>query len=129
MQTSHAPSGIRTHHLSTCPGLRITPDSRCLNPLGHLIASTSCSPKLVNCIFFFFFFLNHYALVSQANRCNMTFTAGNLLPSHSCVRWPKSSPHQDLKPRLKGGWLINWAIPPPCIYKAHYMHCYYKQYW
>ncbi len=28
---------------------------------------------------------NHNAPVSQANRCNMTFTAGNLFTSHSCI--------------------------------------------
>ncbi len=35
--------------------------------------------------FFSYFFLvkkNHYVPVSQANWCNMTFTAGNLFPSH-----------------------------------------------
>ncbi len=40
----------------------------------------------------------YYAQVSQANWCNMTFTAGNLFPSHSCIGWPESSPHQDLNP-------------------------------
>ncbi len=30
-------------------------------------------------------FLNHYAPVNQAKWCNMTFTAGNLFPSHSCI--------------------------------------------
>ncbi len=45
-----------------------------------------------------FFFLNHYAPVRQANWCNMTFTAGNLFPSHSCIVWPESSPHWDSNP-------------------------------
>ncbi len=51
----------------------------------------------LNCLNFFniYFFLNHYAPVSQANWCNMTFTAGNLFPSHSCIGWLESSPHQD----------------------------------
>ncbi len=40
----------------------------------------------------------HYAPVSQANWCNMTFTASNLFPSHSCFGWPKSSPHCDSNP-------------------------------
>ncbi len=31
------------------------------------------------------FFLNHYAPVSQANWCNVTFTTGNIFPSHSCI--------------------------------------------
>ncbi len=34
----------------------------------------------------------HYALVSQANWCNMTFTLGNLFPSHSFIGWPELSP-------------------------------------
>ncbi len=33
----------------------------------------------------FFLIENHYSPISQANWCNMTFTAGNLLPSHSCI--------------------------------------------
>ncbi len=35
--------------------------------------------------FFLFKKKNHYVPVSQANWCNMTFTAGNLFPSHSCI--------------------------------------------
>ncbi len=31
---------------------------------------------------------NHYALISQAKSCNMTFTAGNLVPSNPCIGWP-----------------------------------------
>ncbi len=30
-------------------------------------------------------FFNHYVAVSQANWCNMTFTADNLFTSHSCT--------------------------------------------
>ncbi len=36
----------------------------------------------------FIFKKNHYASVSQADWCNMTFTAGNLFPSHSCIVCP-----------------------------------------
>ncbi len=43
-------------------------------------------------------FFNHYAPVSQANWSNMTFTAGNLFPSHSCIGWSESSLHWDLNP-------------------------------
>ncbi len=53
------------------------------------------SPYCCFC-FCFFVFLNHYALVNQANWCNITFTFGNLFPSHSYFGWPKSSPHRDL---------------------------------
>ncbi len=28
----------------------------------------------------------------------MNFTAGNLFPSHSCIWWPESIPHQDSNP-------------------------------
>ncbi len=43
-------------------------------------------------------FLNHYAPVTQANWCNITFTVGNLFPYHSCIGWPESSPPQDSNP-------------------------------
>ncbi len=46
----------------------------------------------------FFYLENHYAPVNQANWCNMSFTAGNLFPSHSCIRWSESSPDWDLNP-------------------------------
>ncbi len=66
---------------------------------------------------FIYFFLkkNHYAPVSQANWCNMTFTAANLFPVHSCFGWPKSSPHWDSNPgpQHERRWLTNWANPPP----------------
>ncbi len=70
----------------------------------HEILGVSKQLNQSELIFFFFFkfkfFLleNHYAAVSQANWCNMIFTAGNLFPSHSCIGWPESSPHQDLNP-------------------------------
>ncbi len=43
---------------------------------------------------FFFLNKNHYAPVSQANWCNMTFRAGNLFPYHSCIvqTWVKPPP-------------------------------------
>ncbi len=52
---------------------------------------------------YFFFLENHDAPVSQANQCNMTFTAGNLVLSHSCIGWPKSRLHWDsnLGPRIE----------------------------
>ncbi len=49
-------------------------------------------------LFIFYLKKNHCAPVSQVNWCNMTFTAGNLFPSHSCIGWPKSSPHRDSNP-------------------------------
>ncbi len=51
----------------------------------------------------FFSFFNHYAPIGQANWCNMTFTAGNLFPSHSSIGWPESSHHWDsnLGPQLE----------------------------
>ncbi len=48
--------------------------------------------------FFFFNFFFYYAPVSQANWCNMTFTAGNLFLSHSCIGCLESSPHRDSNP-------------------------------
>ncbi len=49
----------------------------------------------------FFFFLNHYVPVSQANWCNMTFNAGNLFSSHSCtgVHVTHVKPQPGFKPR------------------------------
>ncbi len=32
-----------------------------------------------------YIYKNHCAPVSQVNWCNMTFTAGNLSPTHSCI--------------------------------------------
>ncbi len=45
------------------------------------------------------------------------FTAGNLFPSHSCIGWPKSSPHRDLNP---GPQIERWTTyqlnyPSPCV--------------
>ncbi len=45
-----------------------------------------------------FFRKNHYAPVSQASWCNMTFTAAKLFPSHTCIGWSESSPHRDSNP-------------------------------
>ncbi len=43
--------------------------------------------------------LNHYAPVSQANLRNMTFTAGNLFPSHSCISVAQVKPPSGFEPR------------------------------
>ncbi len=55
------------------------------------------------------FFFNHYApgsqamdvvyyLHDQANWSNMTFTAGNLFPSHSCIGVTRVMPPLGFKP-------------------------------
>ncbi len=49
---------------------------------------------------------------SQANCCNMTFTAGNLFPS---LWWDPSQAHTWIwtwVSSMRGGQLTNWAIPP-----------------
>ncbi len=68
--------------------------------LSSVLSSVCLSvhPAFVHVININLFFFNHYAPVSQANLCNITFTAGNLFPSHWCIGWPKSSPHWDLNP-------------------------------
>ncbi len=43
------------------------------------------SPGSLTDLLILFFRKNHYAPASQANWCNMTFTAGNLFSSHSCI--------------------------------------------
>ncbi len=65
-------------------------------------------------IIFFIYRKNHYAPVSQANWCNLTFTAGNFFPSHSCIGviWIKL-PIRTWVLSMRGGLLTNWAIPPP----------------
>ncbi len=60
-------------------------------------------PWTVSCLYYpavfvHNYFLNHYAPVSQANWCNMRFTAGHLFPSYSCIGRPESSPHRDSNP-------------------------------
>ncbi len=42
-------------------------------------------------LFLLFYFKNNYA----PQWCNMTFTAGNLFPSHSSIGWHESSTHWD----------------------------------
>ncbi len=57
---------------------------------------------------------NLYAPISQANWCNMTFTSGNLFPSHSCIGDP-SLDHTGIwtwVPSMRGRLLTNWAIHP-----------------
>ncbi len=44
--------------------------------------------EIILYFYFSFIYSIHYSPVSQANWCNMTFTAGNLLPSHSYIGWP-----------------------------------------
>ncbi len=42
--------------------------------------------KAFDCIpYGLFCFLNYYAPGCQANWCNMTFTASNIFPSHTCI--------------------------------------------
>ncbi len=50
--------------------------------------------------FFGGFFYKNYTPVSQANWCNMTFTAGNLFPSHA-LGDPSQAPHWDSNPGLQ----------------------------
>ncbi len=78
--------------------------------------------KMPSCtIFFFFFFFNYYAPVSQANWCNMTFTAGNLFPSHLCIGWPKSSPHQNSNPGPKIERQMTYPLcyPSPLVAQSY----------
>ncbi len=65
--------------------------------------------------FFFVFLKKHYAPVSQANWCNMTFTVSNLFPSHSCIGWPKSSCHWDSNPgpQLERPMTYQLSYPSP----------------
>ncbi len=77
--------------LDSCDGW----ESTCVSGASWNSATQIIDIKLFVCFFLVYFFRkNHYAPVSQANWCNMTFTAGNLFPCHSCIRWPESSPHQ-----------------------------------
>ncbi len=59
----------------------------------------SCYVWLVPQRFFIIIKKNHYASVSQASWCNMTFTAGNIFTSHSCICVTRVKPHRDLNPR------------------------------
>ncbi len=45
---------------------------------------------------------NHYAPVSHSNWCNMTFTAGNLFPSHSCIGVTRVKPPLGFESRYPG---------------------------
>ncbi len=53
------------------------------------------------------FFKNHYAPVSQAKRCNMTFTAGNHSPFIHALGDLSQAPTgiRNWVPRLRGGRL------------------------
>ncbi len=70
-------------------------------------------------LFFLVFFKNHYAPVSQASWCNMTFTA--LI--HALV-WPNSCPRQDLNTGLQHErqTTCQLSYPPPIMLmiKANY---------
>ncbi len=77
-------------------------------------------------IFFIFlkiiFVENHYAPVSQANWCNMTFTAGNLFPSHSLHWGTQVKPPPGFK-RGAPAWEaddlpteLSLPLPPPDIW-------------
>ncbi len=60
----------------------------------------------IGTFFGFCFTKNHYAPISQANWCNMTFTAGNLFPSHTCIGVTRVKP----PPGLELGspvWLVD----------------------
>ncbi len=67
------------------------------------------------------FFLNHHAPVSQANWCNMTFIAGNLYPSHSCIGWPKSSPTGIRTPAWEADDLPTELSPPLSLNLARHV--------
>ncbi len=55
-----------------------------------------------------FCFFKHYMPVSQANWCNMTFKAGNLFPSHSCIDVARvKPPHWDSNLSMRNGQLTN----------------------
>ncbi len=46
----------------------------------------------------------------------MTFTAGNLFPTHSCIGviWVKPPTRNWIRAhKMRGGQLTNWTIPPP----------------
>ncbi len=74
----------------------------------------------IHCNFIYFFCIlweKHYAPVSQANWCNMTFTAGNLFTSHSCIDVTQVKPEPGFKPgpSMRGGQLTKRAIPAPIV--------------
>ncbi len=83
----------------------------CFNPLSN----QSDKKKMPQLLCIYLFVLNHYAPVCQANWCNMTFTAGNLVPSQSCIGWPESSPNlfQTQVPAWEADDLpIELSLPP-----------------
>ncbi len=69
------------------------------------------------CFCFFVLNLNHYAPVSQANWCNMNFTAGNLFPLIHALGDLSQTPTGiwTWVPKLRGRRLTNWTIPPPSM--------------
>ncbi len=62
---------------------------------------------------FFFFKENHYALVCQANWFNMTFTAGNVFPSHLSIGWPESHWDSNLGPQIERWTTYQLSCPSP----------------
>ncbi len=69
--------------------------------------------------FFLLIFPNHYAPVSQANWCNMTFTDSyytrDLLLFDWCDLSQASTRIWTQISSMRGRWLTNWTIPPPTI--------------
>ncbi len=63
----------------------------CLIPPPYTPFNGSLNPIY---FFLFFFKIIMHQLVKLTDP--MTFTAGNLFPSHSCIGWSDSSPHWDL---------------------------------
>ncbi len=83
-------------------GLTIT----CLHFIPKMIfLGYTCWHLVVKVCFIYFYFFKSLC-TSQDNWCNMTFTAGNLFSSHSCIGWPESNPQQDSNP---GPQLEKWT--------------------
>ncbi len=51
---------------------------------------------------------------SQANWCNMTFTAGNLFQSHSCIGVTQVTPPQDSNPDPQHKRWMTYQMSYPC---------------
>ncbi len=79
--------------------------------LGFLFLIFACEKtiEILHCLIrltlllcgFFCGFVYHYARVSQANWCNMTFTADNLFPSHTCIGVTLVRPPSGFEPRSR----------------------------
>ncbi len=66
--------------------------------MAGLFGCNSFGSDTTVALLFLFLDKNHYAPVSQANWCNMTFAVGNLFPSHSWIGWSESTSHWDSNP-------------------------------